>query len=609
MNIQAVQEEINRILFDGDTENANKDSNLISTKKELISGVISKETMLNGEFAGMIAEEHRKGGIHIHDLTDRMYDCINCCLFDMASVLKGGLTMKGIKLAEPTSIESCMGLIKDIIMNASSQQYGGFTVPEIDSVIAPYVVKALENSRAYYREQGVPEDLIEQLAQGYIIRHLKQGWQALETGLNVVENATGQTPFVTFTFGLDQTEAGRLVSHSLLDNRIKGIGEAGSTPVFPKLVLLHRDEINGNLQAMNADLYAKSIQCSAKRMYPDYLSLNAGYLGEMFDKYGKAISPMGCRAFLSPWYDENKQAVFTGRANCGAVTINLVRCAIEAQGSEMMLFKKIDERFDLALQVHLKTYNRLKKVKASTNPLLFCEGGCHIKLDPNETIKRALDTFTWSFGFIGLEEVSYHMTGRHLHEDNYLAIRILNHMKRRIEEAKEEHGMLFALYATPSESLCYRFNKLDEKEYGVIEGVTDKDYYMNSFHVDVREPISALKKQLVELPLFEIATGGRIIYNEYPHSRNLTAMRQVIDHAMSKGFYYGVNLQLDQCQECGESGEFKDHICPTCGSDDILEINRTCGYLGCNKVDKKSRYNKGKQQEISHRHDHFGNKI
>ena len=604
-----VQNEIDRILFDGDVENANKDSNLISTKKELVSGIISKERVLTEAFVGPIAEAHRSGDMHIHDLTDRMYDCINCCLFDMGSVLKGGLTMKGIKLAEPTSIESCMGLIKGIIMNASSQQYGGFTVPEIDTVIAPYVRKALENSRTYYREQGIPEELIEDLARGYITRHLKQGWQALETGLNVVENATGQTPFVTFTFGLDTSIEGRLVSHSLLDNRIKGIGEAGSTPVFPKLVLLHRDEVNGATDSINHDIYLKSIKCSSKRMYPDYLSLNAGYLGEMYDKFGKAISPMGCRAFLSPWYDENGEAVFTGRANCGAVSINLVRCAIEVRGSELMLFKKIDEVFDLALQVHLITYDRLSKVKASTNPLLFCEGGCHIKLEPTDTIKKALDTFTWSFGFIGLEEVTYHMTGRRLHEDNHLAIRILEHLKNRIEEEKTKHGMLFALYATPSESLCHRFNTLDRNKYGVIEGVTDKDYYMNSFHVDVRTSISAIKKQLIELPMFEIATGGRIIYNEYPHSRNFDAMKQIIDHAMSKGFYYGVNLQLDQCQECGESGEFKDHVCPVCGSDDILEINRTCGYLGCNKVDKKSRYNKGKQQEISHRVDHFANVV
>lgn len=604
METVKIVKEALKVIRGGSKENANKNSALISTKKELSAGLVSKAGMLN-ILPQDIAQEHVKGGIHIHDIDSRLWGEINCCLFDMANVLDGGFTLEGVKYTEPTSVESCMRVIGDIILHASSQQYGGFTVPEIDTVIAKYVRIGIQESKEYYREQlvGFPisEDGLISLAIKYVTRALKQGFQAMEVRQNSINNANGQTTFLTFSFGLDTSFEGRLVSKILLENREKGIGANQITPIFPKLVFLHRNGINGQEGDPNFDIYCQAIKCSAVRMYPDYLSLNQGYLGDIYDKYKKAISPMGCRAFLSPWFNEQGEPVFIGRANCGAITINTVRCAIEAKGNKEEFYRLLDERFEMATRVHLITYNNLKDVPASTNPLFFCEGGCHIRLNPEDTIQKAIDTFTWSYGYIGLHEATLLMTDKGIHEDNSFAIEVLNHMQNLIDQAKKDHNMLFALYSTPSESLCHTFRNKDHQEFGTIEGITDKEYYMNSYHVDVKVQVTSIQKQKIEKPMFDIATGGRIIYNEFPNVRNILAMKQNIDFAMANGLYYGINIQLDTCNDCYKSGEFADGICSSCGSDNIVRVNRVCGYLSYDH-----RLNKGKKEEKDNRVDHFG---
>lgn len=415
-----------------------------------------------------------------------------------------------------------------------------------------------------------------------------------------------QTPFVSLTFGLDTSESGRMVTMAILKNRQKGLGKQRITPVFPKLVFLHRNGINGQKEDPNYDLYEMALKTMMKRMYPDMLSLNAGYLGEMYDKYGLAISPMGCRAYLSPYFPEGSSTpVFTGRANCGAVTLNTVRYAIEAKGDKKKYFELIDENFQKALDVHLFTFERLRHVKASSNPLMFCEGGFFIKLKPDEEIEKTIKTFTWSFGYIGLDEASKIMTGKQIHEDNSFAIEVLEYLDKKIKKAKEDTGLLFAMYGTPAEGLCFKLAKADKEKYGEIQGVTDKNYYTNSFHVDVKARINPFEKQKIEKPMFDLSTGGRIHYSEFPTSKNYTAIKQVIDEGMKLGFYEGLNLELDSCNKCYHSGEFKQHKCTKCGSIDITEISRVCGYLGYSKLQGETRFNEGKEEEKNERVDHF----
>lgn len=601
-------DETTELLNSGDTENANKDSKLISTRKELASGIISKHIALEYEIRPDIADAHRQGELHLHDLTDFIYRSFNCCLFDMANVLKGGFEINGIKKGEPTKITTAITLVSDVIMSASSQQFGGFTVPELDTVLAPYVRK--DFNRKYNKFSHVmplypTTEAYEEFIWSLVYDDLYQGIESIEHRLNTINNANGQTSFVTFSFGLDTSKEARLVSKAILEVRKVGLGTSKVSAIFPKLVFLHRNDINGVEGTPNFDLKQMAVDCSMIRMYPDWLSLDNGYLGEMYDKYQLAVSPMGCRAYLSPWYGADGKPVFIGRANFGAVTVNLPRLALKTKGDKVAFYQELDKYMDMARDFQVYRFKKLSKEKASSNPLFFTQGGCHMKLNPEETIEEVLRTFTTSIGYIGMEEVFRYWYGEGIEKHQDEAIQMLSYIKDRIEQYKQETGLMFALYSTPAESLCYRFMKLDQKSFGIIQGVTDKEYYTNSYHVNVRTNINAIEKQQVESPMFHIATGGRIVYNEFPHTKNRKAIVQCIDHAMKNGLYYGVNLSLDICDSCGTNGEFNGGACPSCGSDDVIIINRVCGYLGYTKLDKATRLNNGKAEEVQDRVKHF----
>ena len=431
------------------------------------------------------------------------------------------------------------------------------------------------------------------------MKDLIQGLESIEHSLHMVNDTV-----ITFTFALDTTRFGKMVSEALLQVRRKGLGQTGVPAVYPKLVFLYTDLIHGEGQE-NEDIFKSAIQTSSKCMYPDYLSLDNGYLGEVYHRTGKAISPMGCRAFLSEYKNEEGESIFTGRGNCGAITLNLPRFAIKSNGDMNTFYKLIDENFAKAIKVHQFTYNRMRKVKAKTNPLLFVHGGCHIQLDYEDTIEKVIDTFTWSIGYIGLDETIKALTGKQIHECPGLGVEILTHIDNLLQQAKKDTGLRLAMYSTPAESLCYKFLDKDKADFGVIEGVTDKEYYTNSFHMDVRAKLDPDQKMLLELPMFNIATGGRIVYNEYPHTKNIQAIVECVRYAMSLGLYYGVNLQLDSCSDCGYQDEIEGQ-CPRCGSTNILSINRICGYLGYTSTETGANMvNKGKFGEIEKRVDHF----
>lgn len=585
-----------QLLHAGDTENANRDSYLIDAQKVMSGEIFSVRNMLDYELPKDASQAHKDGDIYIHDLRDRLYNSINCCLFDMGKVLKGGFTYKGVSYKEPNSIRTACSMLEDVMNSARLQQYGGFTVPEIDTILAPYVKKTWVN---YYEMVSGSDIDADEFANEMTWKDLVQGMESIEHSLHMVNNT-----FITFTFGLDTSKFGQMVSEAILQVRRAGLGTSGVPAVFPKLVFLYTDKLHGEGME-NEHIFSEAIQTSSKCMYPDYLSLDEGYLGEVYSRTGKAISPMGCRAFLSEYKNEEGESVFLGRGNCGAVTLNLPRFALKAEGDLIKFFKLIDENFHKAMKVHLFTYNRMKKVKAKTNPLFFVHGGCHIQLDYEDTIEKAIDTFTWSIGYIGLDETVKALTGLQLHENHGLGVHILEHIDGLIQKAKEETGLRLAMYSTPAESLCYKFLEKDKEEFGVIEGVTDKAYYTNSFHMDVNAKLDVDQKMRLELPMFNIATGGRIVYNEYPHTKNKKAIMDCVRYAMSLGLYYGINLQLDTCLGCGHQDEIEG-TCPKCGSTNILSINRICGYLGYTSTDTgENMVNRGKYDEISKRVKHF----
>ena len=591
---QMILKESKNIIYEGDKENANKDSFIISTKRDLTASLVGKVLYLNNEIAPHLAEAHKNLDFYIHDAGDRYYNSINCCLFDYANVIKGGFTLNGEQIEQPTNpedaIEKALDLLNDIILVASSQQYGGFSCPELDNGLAPYVKLCWD----YLLEQGYTDQEVEKI----MSKRLFKKFKSIQFKINCVNNANGQTAFVTWTFGTNTTKYGRAITRAILKVREENMA------IFPKLVLLYHDDFHGE-KAPNHDIYLECIKVSMKAIYPDYTSAMSGHMKEVYDRCGTIISPMGCRAFLSPYWDEEGKERYIGRFNLGAVSLNLPRYAILSKGNEDEFFRLVDKYFDYAMEVHEYTYQKMRKTKAKTNPLLFTQGGCIVKLDPDDTLEKALESCTYSIGYIGLTEASYLVRGKHLHEDNSFGIKVLTYLREKIEQAKVKYNKLIALYGTPSEGLCDKFCRADKKKFGVIPYVTDKKWYHNSFHVGSNFDIDAISKQKIELPMFHLSTGGHIMYNEFDNVDNFEAFKEIVDFAMANGEYYGPNTEQSTCHDCGKQGGFTK-TCSYCGSENITTIDRVCGYLGYKKKDGDTRYNEGKDAEVDNRVKHFG---
>lgn len=589
------------IIKQGDKENANKDSNLNSTKQALIGEGIMRELMLNFELSPKWVKAHEEGWIHIHDLSQRYLRQINCCLFDMGNLLKGGFELNGVIYIEPKSIQTAFAVIGDVTLSASSQQLGGFTIPEIDSILAPYAEKTYHDYIKKF-EKVLDRNVAIKLAYDATIREIEQGYQGFETKLNTVSNSLGQVPFVTITFGMEISQWGNIISETILDVREKGLGATKVTAIFPKLVYLHLDGINGDKDDINYKSYLKAIECSRKRLYPDYLSLDEGNLSEIYNRCGQIVSPMGCRAYLSPFYNGEKE-IYTGRNNIGAVTLNLPKIALESKGNLDVFYSLIRTYSEMIFDIHLDYYEKVGKQKGSSNPLLFCEGGSWKSVGYNDNIAPILEASTASLGYVGIEETSQALFGKSIVDNKDFALELVGFLKGLTEEASNEYNKLFALYSTPAESLIYKFQKLNREQYGVIENVTDREYMTNSFHVHVSHDISIPEKIIFESDFHKLATGGRISYNEFKFNAPTALLKQSVDFAMKKGLYYGVNMISATCGDCGYQGDFDDK-CPSCSSEDITSISRCCGYLSYGKVKGDTRYNIGKQAEIKDRVKH-----
>jgi ribonucleoside-triphosphate reductase len=603
------------IRYIGDKSNANTDSALVATKRSLIFNELNKELYRKFFMNRNELQACRDGYIYIHDQSARL-DTMNCCLFDIGSVLSGGFEMGNVWYNEPKTLDTAFDVMGDIILSTAAQQYGGFTVPEVDKVLAPYAEKSYEK---YYREflsymdaswEGTKEKAKE-YAQNKVRRDYDQGWQGIEYKLNTVGSSRGDYPFVTVTMGLGQKRFEKMCNISLLNVHQGGQGKPGNKkPVlFPKIVFLYDEAIHG-AGGICEDVFEAGILCSSKTMYPDWLSLSGeGYISKMYQKYGRVISPMGCRAFLSPWYerggmnpaDEEDKPVFVGRFNIGAVSLHLPMILAQSRAENRDFYEVLDYYLEMIRNLHIRTYDYLGEMRASTNPLAYCEGGFYGgHLHPHDKIKPLLKPMTASFGITALNELQELYNGKSIREDGEFALEVMQYINQKITQFKEEDGNLYAIYGTPAESLCGLQIEQFRKKYGLVENVSDRPYVSNSFHCHVTEDMTPIEKQDKEGRFWELCNGGKIQYVRYPVSYNKEAVRTLVRRAMKMGFYEGVNLSLAYCDDCGHQ-ELDMDVCPVCGSKNLTKIDRMNGYLSYSRVKGDTRLNKAKMAEIEER--------
>ena len=598
------------IMYIGDKENSNTDSALVSTKRSLIFNELNKS--LYQKFFMTVEELQacREGYIYIHDMSARR-DTMNCCLFDVKAVLTGGFEMGNLWYNEPKTLDVAFDVIGDIVLSAASQQYGGFTVPSVENILAPYAEKSYAKYLEKYRKLELPEEKIEEVALADVQRDMEQGFQGWEYKFNSVSSSRGDYPFITMTAGTGTSRFAKMATMTMLKVRKGGQGKAGhKKPVlFPKVVFLYDEKLHGPGGELE-DVFEAGIDCSSKTMYPDWLSLTGkGYIASMYKKYGKIISPMGCRAFLSPWYerggmhpaDEKDGPVFEGRFNIGVVSLHLPMILAKSRQEGRDFYEVLDYYLELIRKIHIRTYAYLGEMKASTNPLAYCEGGFyggHLGL--HDKIKPLLKTATASFGITAFNELQQLYNKKSLVEDGQFALEVLEHINKKIDYFKEEDGNLYAIYATPAENLCGLQVKQFRKKYGIIENVSDREYVSNGFHCHVTEDITPIQKQNLEYRFWELSNGGKIQYVKYPVSYNKEAIRTLVRRAMRMGFYEGVNLSLAYCDDCGHE-ELEMDVCPVCGSKNLTKIDRMNGYLSYSRVKGDTRLNEAKMAEIAER--------
>lgn len=618
-----VYERSQAIRYIGDNSNANTDSALVATKRSLIYNELSSELYKKFFLTHAEKQAAKDGYIYIHDRSARL-DTFNCCLFDVGNVIKNGFEMGNIWYNEPNYLDTAFDVMGDIILSTAAQQYGGFTVPEVDKILEPYAKKSYYK---YYEEymdvafdadSGFEHEELEEKADSYskekVKRDFEQGWQGIEMKLNSVGSSRGDYPFVTMTIGLSTSTFGKMAAITLLRVHSEGQGKNGfKRPVlFPKIVFLYDKNLHGDGSSKypNGDVFNEGIECSSKTMYPDWLSLTGeGYVSEMYKKYGRVVSPMGCRAFLSPWYekggmhpsDENDKPIFEGRFNLGVVSLNLPMILAKSRKESKDFYEVLDYYLELIRNHHKRTYDYIGELRASVNPVAFCQGGLYGgNLKPEEKIKSILPPMTMSYGITALNELQRLYNGKSIREDGEFALEVMKYINDYTNKIKEEDHILYAIYGTPAESLCGLQVEQFRKIYGLIEYVSDREYVSNSFHCHVSEDMSPIEKQDKEGRFWDLFNGGKIQYCRYNLGYNKEAIKTLVLRAMDKGFYEGVNLAMCYCEDCGYQ-QVEMEQCPKCGSTMITKIDRMNGYLGFTRVHGKTRYNKAKNAEIKDR--------
>ncbi|EPF5871663.1 anaerobic ribonucleoside-triphosphate reductase [Morganella morganii] len=593
-------------------ENANKDSKVIPTQRDLLAGIVAKHYAKQHILPRDVVISHERGEIHYHDLDYApFFPMFNCMLIDLKGMLTHGFKMGNAEIEQPKSISTATAVTAQIIAQVASHIYGGTTINRIDEILAPFVTASYNKHLKTANEWQIPD------AEGYANARTEKecydAFQSLEYEVNTLHTANGQTPFVTFGFGLGTSRESRMIQQAILRNRIAGLGKNHKTAVFPKLVFAIKKGLNHQYGDPNYDIKQLALECASKRMYPDILNYD-----QVVKVTGSFKTPMGCRSFLGV-YEEDGEMIHDGRNNLGVISLNLPRIAIESQGSEADFWSLLDERLVLAKKALMTRIARLENVKARVAPILYMEGACGVRLKADDSVTEIFKNgrASISLGYIGIHETINALTGTetHMYDDEQrraLGVAIVERLRRATDEWKAETGYGFSLYSTPSENLCDRFCRLDTAEFGLIPGVTDKGYYTNSFHLDVEKKVNPYDKLDFEAPYPPLANGGFICYGEYPNlQHNLKALEDVWDYSYDRVPYYGTNTPIDECYECGFAGEFnctsKGFVCPKCGNHDasrVSVIRRVCGYLG--SPDARP-FNAGKQEEVKRRVKHLNN--
>lgn len=593
-------------------ENANKDSDIFNTQRDLTAGIVGKSIGLK-MLPSHVANAHQKGDIHYHDLDYHPYTPMtNCCLIDFKGMLNNGFKIGNADVESPKSIQTATAQISQIIANVASSQYGGCSADRIDELLAPFAERNYEKHLADAQEWIEGEERQKAFARKKTKKDIFDAMQSLEYEINTLFTSNGQTPFTSLGFGLGTNWFEREIQRAILQIRINGLGIEKRTAIFPKLIFTIKRGVNAQPTDPNYDIKQLALECATKRMYPDVLNYD-----KIVELTGSFKVPMGCRSFLQGWKDEQGEEVNVGRMNLGVVTLNLPRIALEAQGSQEKFWQILNERLAIVKDALVYRVERVKEAKPANAPILYMYGAFGKRLATQDAVdelfknKRA----TVSLGYIGLYEVASAFYGG-AWEDNQEAknftLDILKELKKNADNWGNEYGYHFSVYSTPSESLTDRFCRLDTEKFGIVENITDKEYYTNSFHYDVRKNPTPFEKLDFEKDYPKYCSGGFIHYCEYPMlQQNPKALEAVWDYAYDKVGYLGTNTPIDHCYACGFEGDFhpteRGFECPECGNHDPKTcdvVKRTCGYLGNPQARPMVH---GRHKEISSRVKHLKN--
>lgn len=591
-------------------ENANKDADVFNTQRDLTAGIVGKSIGLK-LLPAHVANAHQKGDIHYHDLDYSPYTPMtNCCLIDFKGMLAQGFKIGNADVESPKSIQTATAQISQIIANVASSQYGGCSADRIDEVLAPYAELNYQKHLKEAKDWVLP-DKQEDYARAKTQKDIYDAMQSLEYEINTLFTSNGQTPFTSLGFGLGTSWFEREIQKAILNIRIKGLGREGRTAIFPKLIFTVKRGLNLEPTSPNYDIKQLAVECATKRMYPDMLSYD-----KIVELTGSFKVPMGCRSFLQGWQDENGQDVTSGRMNLGVVTVNLPRIALESGGSQEKFWEIFAERMAIVKDALVYRVERVKEATPANAPILYQYGAFGKRLAKTDAVDQVFKNrrATVSLGYIGLYEVAAVFYGGHWEdspEAKDFTVSIIKRMKELAGDWSDEYGYHFSVYSTPSESLTDRFCRLDTEKFGLVKDITDKEYYTNSFHYDVRKNPTPFEKLDFEKVYPEAgASGGFIHYCEYPVlQQNPKALEAVWDYAYDRVGYLGTNTPIDHCYACGFEGDFepteRGFKCPNCGNSDpklVDVVKRTCGYLG--NPQARPMVN-GRHKEISARVKHM----